>query len=645
MAEEQMIYGKATVTLVNGHELTFEEDALLSDGIKLDSATSGDSSFDLGAAVIGQCTLKIDNAEGYYDQFDFDQAKVIPYVGIGIEGSDVPIVYQKKGAFTVDDASGTGAVLNLTCLDNLAKFDRPYYESTLTFPATLLEMVVDACEVCGVTYDGKDFANSDYVVQIRPTDDALTFRAILSYIAQLACSYVRCDVDGKIGFAWYDRSAILDTIDGGIFDVYDEALYQTGDALDCGNFFNYGEPNHDAGTFTDTGAYHHIYDLSSQDINTSDVEVTGLQVSGVEKENKSYFNTTQFYNGLYSTIQEKIIKSLNSLVFTLPIGTVTDQQCFFESSIGRILSARQSYRLDFDITGVPEPIDSGSGGIFTTPVNTMRVYADGIGSEEIVGETELTEDGHYSVDFELTSDHAGSDGKASLWIDFWLSNRVGKRVTLSNFSIQKTEEEEVVRSALYGSAGYVLSIADNPLVTAATVESIAQNIGPKVAGLRFRPLSISAVADPNIQAGDIAIVEDRLGRSYQTILTNLSFTIGAFESLSCGAETTGENSSTRFTEDSKTGVLVTEDTKKLLTEYDTQVQRFFHLMVGIFGLFRTQEGNVEYIHEKLSLADSTYIWRISKEGFMVSQDGGSTYVNAIDESGNAVLNAFDVIQK
>ena len=628
---DAILHAKAEITLLDGQSVTLTDEEILSDGFSYEAATSGESSFDIGSAIINSCTLRFENVDGFYHQYDFDLAKVVPY--IGLEETDGSITWKKKGTYYVDAANMKESSVTLECLDNLANFDRPYYESTLSFPATLMDMVEDACEVCGVEYDGQDFANSDYVVQVRPTDDALTFRAILSYIAQLACSYVRCDVDGKVGFAWYDRSALLDTIDGGIFDVYDEDLYQTGDALDCGNFFNYGEPNHDAGTFTDTGAYHHIYDLSSQDINTSDVEVTGLQVSGVEKENKSYFSTNDFYNNVYAEVRQQMTKSLNAVSFSLPLSQWTgDEQSHIWCDLHGFFPGRQSYRLDFDAVG--------------NLTGTLEVMAETSEADEAIGEVELTGTGHYTVEFELTSEHEIM-GNEDTWpyLYFWVDNKAGAKITLSNFSIQKTEEEEVVRSALYGSEGYVLSIADNPLVTAATVDSIAQNIGPKVAGLRFRPLSISAVADPDIQAGDVAIVEDRLGRSYQTILTNLSFTIGAFESLSCGAETTGENSSTRYTEDSKTGVLVTEDTKKLLTEYDTQVQRFFHLMVGIFGLFRTQEGSVEYIHEKQSLSDSTYIWRISKEGFMVSQNGGSTYVNAIDESGNAVLNALDVIQK
>lgn len=628
---DAILHAKAEIILLDGQSVTLTDEEILSDGFSYEDATSGESSFDIGSAIINKCTLRFENVDGFYHQYDFDLAKVVSY--IGLEETDGSITWKKKGTYYVDAANMKESSVTLECLDNLANFDRPYYESTLSFPATLMDMVEDACEVCGVEYDGQDFANSDYVVQVRPTDDALTFRAILSYIAQLACSYVRCDVDGKVGFAWYDRSALLDTIDGGIFDVYDEALYQTGDTLDCGNFFNYGEPNHDAGAFTDTGAYHHIYDLSSQDINTSDVEVTGLQVSGVEKENKSYFSTNDFYNNVYAEVRQQMTKALNAVSFSLPLSQwVGDEQSHIWCDLHGFFPGRQSYRLDFDAVG------DLSG--------TLEVMAETSEADEAIGEVELTGTGHYTVEFELTSEHEIM-GNEDTWpyLYFWIDNKAGAKITLSNFSIQKTEEEDVVRSALYGSEGYVLSIADNPLVTAATVDSIAQNIGPKVAGLRFRPLSISAVADPDIQAGDVAIVEDRLGRSYQTILTNLSFTIGAFESLSCGAETTGENSSTRYTEDSKTGVLVTEDTKKLLTEYDTQVQRFFHLMVGIFGLFRTQEGSVEYIHEKQSLADSTYIWRISKEGFMVSQNGGSTYVNAIDESGNAVLNAIDVIQK
>lgn len=56
-----------------------------------------------------------------------------------------------KGIFTVNDTSYDGDIITLECLDNMHKFDVNYSKSNLTYPATLLQIVQDACRCCGVT--------------------------------------------------------------------------------------------------------------------------------------------------------------------------------------------------------------------------------------------------------------------------------------------------------------------------------------------------------------------------------------------------------------------------------------------------------------------------------------------------------------
>lgn len=631
---DAVLHAKADVTLTSGRTLHLTDEEILSDGFRWEDATSGENSFDIGSAIINGHTLRFSNMDGYYDQFDFDSASVVPYIGIETEKG---LAWKKKGVYAADSASMKESSVTLECLDNMAKFDRPYYESSLTYPATLAQIVRNACQVCGVTFDGKPFDNETYVVQVRPAEDALTFRAMISYAAQLAGCYARCDENGRLGFRWYDFSPLEAGTDGGIFDTYRETIYMTGDDLDGGNFLNYSSGDAaNGGFFEATDGYRHVFDLSSQDVNTGDVVVTGLRVSGVEKENKSYFDANAFYGNVYESVRRQMTKSPNAVSFTLPFSQwAGEEQSHLWCDLHGHLPGRQSYRLDFDVAG--------------DLTGTVEVCAEATTQDEVIGSEDLKGTGHYTVEFELTADHGGP-GLKDTWpyLYFWIDNKAGKTVTLSNFSIQKTEADEVERSALYGSEGYVLSISSNPLVTAATVNSIAKSVGPKVAGARFRPLSVSAVADPNVKAGDPAIVSDRLGRAYRTILTSVSFSIGAFEKFSCGAETTGENAATRYTADTKTGVLVTEDTKKLMSERDSQLQKLFDLLVGVFGLFRTETTGKEaaqYVHDKPELAKSTYVWRYATSGFTVSRDGGKTYVAAIDGSGKATLNALDVIGK
>jgi len=79
--------------------------------------------------------------------------------------------------------------------------------SNLIYPANLLQIFNDACTVCGVTPGTATFLNSNYVVQERPEGD-LTFRDILSYVAELSGSFARCNRTGAVELAWYEPTGL-----------------------------------------------------------------------------------------------------------------------------------------------------------------------------------------------------------------------------------------------------------------------------------------------------------------------------------------------------------------------------------------------------------------------------------------------------
>ena len=65
-------------------------------------------------------------------------------------------------------------------------FDRAY-DTDLTFPATLLQIVSDACDKCGITLNEvkypiapESFVNDNYTVAEKPTKENLTFREVIS---------------------------------------------------------------------------------------------------------------------------------------------------------------------------------------------------------------------------------------------------------------------------------------------------------------------------------------------------------------------------------------------------------------------------------------------------------------------------------
>ena len=219
----------ADITLTDGTVLNLTSANLWANGFSFEDSVSGDSSFDIGSAIINVLNLSINNFDGEYSNYDFEGAEVICYVGLQIEDEDTSELLDSAGEQILDSTGDTIIVhkntviektrictatvveqpedetvtIDLTCEDNMRKFDRNYSDSKLKYPATRGQIVRDACEVCGVTLQTTSFDRDDYIVQNRPNDEALTFRQVLQWVAQIGCQWMRCDEYGRLCIGWY----------------------------------------------------------------------------------------------------------------------------------------------------------------------------------------------------------------------------------------------------------------------------------------------------------------------------------------------------------------------------------------------------------------------------------------------------------
>ena len=219
----------ADITLTDGTVLNLTSANLWANGFSFEDSVSGDSSFDIGSAIINVLNLSINNFDGEYSDYDFEGAEVICYVGLQIENEDTSELLDSAGEQILDSTGDTIIVhknaviektrictvtvieqpedetvtIDLTCEDNMRKFDRNYSDSKLKYPATRGQIVRDACEVCGVTLQTTSFDRDDYIVQNRPNDEALTFRQVLQWVAQIGCQWMRCDEYGRLCIGWY----------------------------------------------------------------------------------------------------------------------------------------------------------------------------------------------------------------------------------------------------------------------------------------------------------------------------------------------------------------------------------------------------------------------------------------------------------
>lgn len=191
----------ADFTFTDGSTLSITDKDLWSNGFKFEDAVSQSGSFDIGAAIVNKLTLQINNFSGKYTDYIWDGARVVCHIGLELSTGIEKI---RICTMTVTDAPYQNtAIISLTCEDSMRLFDRDYSESKLSYPATRLQIIQDACEVCGVTLQSTRFDNDDLIIQNRPDDSSITFRQVIAWIAQMGCQWAKTDAYGRLCLDWY----------------------------------------------------------------------------------------------------------------------------------------------------------------------------------------------------------------------------------------------------------------------------------------------------------------------------------------------------------------------------------------------------------------------------------------------------------
>ena len=193
----------ADITLTDGTVLNLTSADLWQNGLSFEDSVSSDSTFDIGSAIVNVLDLSINNFDGKYSDYNFEGAEVVAYVGLELDNETTEKI-RICTMTVVEQPEDETVTIDLTCEDNMRKFDRNYSDSKLKYPATRGQIIRDACEVCGVTLQTTSFDRDDYIVQIRPYNEALTFRQVLQWVAQIGCQWLRCDEYGRLCVKWYD---------------------------------------------------------------------------------------------------------------------------------------------------------------------------------------------------------------------------------------------------------------------------------------------------------------------------------------------------------------------------------------------------------------------------------------------------------
>ena len=293
LSENREFRIKDTITLKNKKEIPIPMMDLRE--YKINEATSASGKFEIGAAVIKEYKVTLDNSEEQYDDCDFEGANIQAVIGLKL--ADGTWEDLKKGLYRVYTATFGETTLQITAYDEMIYFDRPYSECTLSYPATIRDIVLDACRHCQVDCESGSIEMGNYIVKTKP-EGSITYRDVISYCAQIMGCYARINHLGRLAFGWYDFSAVRSgDLDGGIFDTASQEKYLSGDEADGGTFDDYSSGyTYDGGTFVDMDTYHHFYDLYNKSINGTDINVTGIQITAKkDSADEKYLYGTNTY--------------------------------------------------------------------------------------------------------------------------------------------------------------------------------------------------------------------------------------------------------------------------------------------------------------------------------------------------------------
>lgn len=243
----------ADMVLKSGEQLSLKESDLMAGTFEFIDSTSASGKLEIGTITAQQFKVNLNNFYNKFSASELEGAVITPYISLvtRMDWRGPQLEQLKRGQFTVSGPKSVGSAIQLSAWDNMLNFAQAYAKSTLKYPATLGQIVADACTCCGVTLATPTFTNSGYSVASRPSDSALTFRDVISYAAKLAGCFARCNADGALELRWYD-------------------------------FSRFSLPD------TDENMPWELSGMKESDIKEADTVVTGVQVTGTDSAKTLY---------------------------------------------------------------------------------------------------------------------------------------------------------------------------------------------------------------------------------------------------------------------------------------------------------------------------------------------------------------------
>lgn len=266
-------YVTANVTLSDGTTLKLgKKDFYLSGNSLVDSADSGD--FPVGVAIEKTANLSLVNDDGRFDDYNFNGARFVIFLNLQLSDKLETI---KRGTYIVSKKPATASEISLSLLDKMHNADKTY-DSNLSFPCTVKELLSECCQQCNIALGDVTFPNSNFQIQQSPS--STTYRTVIGMCAGIAGGNARIDENDLLRIITFDKTFT----NAAIYDGGTVKNWTNGNDLDGGTLNPWT-----TGTVIDGGAlsnndYHALFSIQNLQYDVDDVIVTGVKYVEDETE-------------------------------------------------------------------------------------------------------------------------------------------------------------------------------------------------------------------------------------------------------------------------------------------------------------------------------------------------------------------------
>lgn len=542
-------YAKADLTLSDGTVLTLQNNDFWDSVFSFSDAVTKSGEYAPGAAVTETLSVTLNNQQGKYDGMKFQGAKMVPYVGMAVKADwhGDTVEWLKRGEFNVTDykLSDDHTQITITASDNLSKADKQY-SSELAYPTTLLRVLQDTCDHCGITLATTDFPNSSYQIFRAIDSNSTTFHDVISYVAGMAGCYARCNADGALELKWFDFSVTpIETHNISKYAPDTDAITVTGIKIDSKNVDAKSGTDGYVITLKDSdnkllqaAIYEQVIcDEWAVNINSAikskDTDVPA-RLAGIKSQYVELQNYCSRYGGTYNP-------------------TDAERKTFVDSA----------NQYDADVKSCIAYLKDSATMVATAAFEPKQTMPDGLTKYisnfyETAQSSMAQEEADLTANLNYITKKTDKDTPTSAWT----SLSAGVLPALYN-DIARLQADNCfagIDSAKIEYKGKLLTSADfsdlpGRLVTVrqhrdvANVQQIVDNIAPHLVGNTFRPYSATVYSNPALEAGDIVDIVDIDGN--KSVITNLTFKLNSAETISAEAKSQAENSSDFYSESEK----------------------------------------------------------------------------------------------